>query len=69
MPFILWQATSLGGTFASQELDLKIMADLFSSVLKAKIKEMGFMTDTMIGQPNDKMTSYIHLYCISMMYG
>lgn len=43
------------------------MASLFS-VLKAKIKEIGFMTDTLIGQPNDKMTSYIHLHCISMMY-
>lgn len=35
------------------------MASLFSSMLKGKIEEMGFMTDTLIGQPNDKMTLYI----------
>lgn len=44
------------------------MASLFSSVLKGKIGEMGFMRDMLIGQPNDKMTSYIQLlYRISTM--
>lgn len=38
---------------------LKIIASLFSSMLKGKIEEMGFMTDTLSRQPNDKMTSYI----------
>ena len=45
------------------------MASLFSSVLKAKIEEMGFMTDTLIMHPNDNMTSYIkHTYTAYLRY-
>lgn len=35
------------------------MASLFAPLLKANIKEMGFQADMLIGQPNDKMTSYV----------
>ena len=39
------------------------MASLFAATPKAKIEKMGFLTDMLIRQPNDKMTSYIqHIF-------